>query len=461
MATLTTIPRPDIAVPAPPPPTPAAEYDRRLRAAADAIARLGLDVLVVYADREHCGDMSYLCGVDPRFEEGLLFLDRNGGRVIYLGNECQNYGPDPALGISQRLYQELSPQGQVRNQPIQLAQILADVGITAGTRVGTAGGKSFTAGYVADPLTSHWLPAFVVDALRQAAGSDAVVNAEEIFLGPRLGLRVAAVSALEILQCEYAAAATSQSVRGALLGIRPGVSEIEVADRLFTHGLPDSAHPMVNFGAKAARGLSSPTAATAARGAAFQVAQGLRGGLTCRAGAIAAGPQDLAPAVADRFPALIANYFDVMLAWYAAVKPGATTGEVFDACDKIRDGSVFRFALNPGHYLHIEEWSVSTFAPRDATPLRSGMLLQGDIIPVVDGPFCTVNVEDGIALADQALQADLAALDPGFPDRVAARRQFLRDHIGLDLDSSVLPLSSTPLWHTPYVLSPRLALTAS
>ena len=31
----------------------------------------GLDQLVVYADREHSANLSYLTGFDPRFEEAL------------------------------------------------------------------------------------------------------------------------------------------------------------------------------------------------------------------------------------------------------------------------------------------------------------------------------------------------------------------------------------------------------
>ena len=187
----------------------------------------------------------------------------------------------------------------------------------------------------------------------------------------------------------------------------------------------------------------------------------MRGGLTCRAGAVAAGPQDLAAEVAGKFPDLIVNYFDVMLAWYSEIRVGLTAGAVFKACDDVRDGDVFRFALNPGHFLNLEEWSVSAFAAGDDTPLGSGMLVRGDIIAVVDGAFCTVNIEDGIVLADEALRSEIEALDPGFAERVAARREFLRDQIGIDFDPSVLPLSNTPLWHTPYVLSPQLALAAS
>jgi hypothetical protein len=52
-------------------------------------------------------------------------------------------------------------------------------------------------------------------------------------------------------------------------------------------------------------------------------------------------------------------------------------------------------------------------------------------------------------------------LDPEFPVRVEARRTFLREEIGLTLDPAVLPLSNTPLWHTPFALDRDRALTVA
>jgi len=459
MAHLTRVAPPEFGRSSAPPATTIEEYEARLAATVERMAQEGLDVLVVYADREHFSDMAHLCGVDPRFEEGVLVLGRDGSRVIYLGNECQDYGPPPELGIAQRLYQEFSPQGQIRDRPVQLGDVWAEVGIGPGTVVGTAGGKYFDPRYVPQPRTAHSLPAYLVDALRDRAGADNVVNAERIFLDPETGLRMTA-SAREIAQCEYAASVTSDSVRGALAALAPGVRADVLADRFEHRGLPFSAHAMVNFGDKVRRGLSSPTAQTAELGAPYQIALGLRGSLTCRSGAIARSRDDLAPEVADFFPELIANYFDTMVAWYRALRLGASTGEVFAAADAARDPDVFSFALNPGHFLHTEEWSQSTFAAGADTALRSGMLLQGDIIPVVAGPFCAVNIEDGVALADERLRADLQNDHPDVWDRMQRRRRFLAEEIGVALDESVLPLSNMPLWHTPYALDPDAVLVA-
>ena len=44
--------------------------------------------LVVWADREHSANLSYLTGFDPRFEEAILIVGRDGEPAILVGNEC-------------------------------------------------------------------------------------------------------------------------------------------------------------------------------------------------------------------------------------------------------------------------------------------------------------------------------------------------------------------------------------
>jgi hypothetical protein len=74
------------------------------------------DALVVYADREHCANVAYLTGFDPRFEEALLLLSSEGRRKLLVGNECLGCLPDTqALGLEVELFQEFSLMGQPRN----------------------------------------------------------------------------------------------------------------------------------------------------------------------------------------------------------------------------------------------------------------------------------------------------------------------------------------------------------
>ncbi|AZI57989.1 hypothetical protein EH165_07390 [Nakamurella antarctica] len=457
MSNFAKIPAPAISVGAEPAAITNSEYLLRLVAAQDKLRSAELDFLLVYADREHFADLVHLTGVDPRFEEAIYVLSPDGLGNLLLGNENLKLWPAREIGIPVHLYQELSPLGQIRSSPLQLTDLLRTAGIETGSRVGVAGGKEFTAGFVQDPVHALSAPAYLVDALRQVVGlTGSVVNAEHIFKHPTSGLRTVS-SAHQIAHFEYAAAVASHSVMTALGHLHPGIAANTLADTLFDHGIPLSCHTMVNFGDR--QGLYSPSANVAQLGDAFAIAQGLRGGLTCRAGIIARGPEDLVGPAREGFPQLALNYFDVLIAWYEAATVGAATGDIFAAAESKRDRTVFEFALNPGHLLHLEEWSQSTFEQASPVRLQSGSMVQCDIIPVSTTPGLHVNVEDGVALADGALRAELANDYPELWDRVENRRRYLSDVIGVTLDESVLPMSTMPLWFTPYVMDAQLGMT--
>jgi hypothetical protein len=218
---------------------------------------------------------------------------------------------------------------------------------------------------------------------------------------------------------------------------------------------------MISFGEKVARGLSSPSANRAKRGDPFVVAYGVWGALNCRAGMVAEGPGDLAGPLREFYPRFVANYFEVVARWYESVKVGAAGSEVFAAVENARDPRCFALAVNPGHYIHLDEWVHSPFSPDSSVVLRSGMALQMDIIPVSAGPFCYTNAEDGIVLADASLRAELASRYPDAWKRMTARQAFMREVLGIRLDESVLPLGNMPGWMPPYALDLGKALVAS
>ena len=83
-----------------------------------------------------------------------------------------------------------------------------------------------------------------------------------------------------------------------------------------------------------------------------------------------------------------------------------------------------------------------------------------DIIPVSEGPFCYINAEDGIVLADEKLRAELGQKYPDCWQRISARQNFMRDVIGIRIDDSVLPLGNIPGILRPYALPPNLAFVA-
>jgi hypothetical protein len=215
---------------------------------------------------------------------------------------------------------------------------------------------------------------------------------------------------------------------------------------------------MVGFGEKVRRGLASASSNRARPGDAFTVAFGVNGALNCRAGAVARDPAELDGELREFFPRYASNYFDVVCAWYEAVRVDASAGNVFAAAEGARDPSLYDFAVSPGHYIHLDEWVHSPFSAGSTIRLCSGMVLQMDIIPVSNGPFCYINAEDGIVLADRDLRAELAARYPALWRRIQQRQDFMRDELGIRLDDSVLPLSNMPGWLPPYVLRPEQVL---
>ena len=72
------------------PAVPAEEYERRLSALVQAA---GTDWVLVFADREHSANLTWLVDDDPRFEEALLVLGRHGQRKLIVGNEGMGYLP--------------------------------------------------------------------------------------------------------------------------------------------------------------------------------------------------------------------------------------------------------------------------------------------------------------------------------------------------------------------------------
>ncbi len=454
MARLTDVALPEFGLETILPEIPPDEHRARLETLTAAMADARLDLLAVYADREHAANLAYLTGFDPRFEEALLLMDARGGRLLLVGNECMHYLPHPSLGLPVRRFQEFSLMGQSRSETPPLKAILEDFGVSKRARVGAVGWKYFGPGVVEDPAHALDLPAYLADALRALAGE--VVNAGALLMDPERGLR-AANSADQIAAFEFAAVRTSESLKAILRALKEGAVERDLARLFDGGGLPLSCHAMLSFGEKARRGLSSPSGRPARLGEAWTAALGIQGALTCRAGMLAHRPEDLPVELRGFYPRFAANYFDVTARWYSSIRVGASAGEVFGEADGTRDPALFDFFVNPGHLLGLEEWLHSPFSAGSAVRLRSGMALQMDIIPVSRGPWCTVNAEDGVALADATLRRVLAEGHPACWARIQARRRFMQEGLGIAMDESVLPLGNTTGWLAPYALAPERA----
>jgi Metallopeptidase family M24/Creatinase/Prolidase N-terminal domain len=456
-AELVTVALPAYDLPAEQPAVPAKTFLERLAAAGKAAATAGLDGLIVYGDREHFANVCYLTGYDPRFEEALLVLVPGRAPVLLVGNEGQAYARVVPPAVEVVLYQSLSLVSQDRSASSPLADILSGTGIGRGaaTRVGVAGWKYFGPADTARP--AEWIdaPAFLVDELR-ALGCHPV-NATGLFTEPGRGLRL--VSDTDQLACfEFAATHGSESMRRMLHGVRPGMTELEAFSLYRPTGLPYSYHPVLLSGERAALGLASPSGRVMRAGDPVSASLGYWGSNIARGGFLAESARGLPAGAADYVERLVAPYFACAAEWYETVGIGVTGGQLYDLVRRRLGDPFFGVHLNPGHFIHLDEWPSSPVYAGSGVVLASGMALQIDIIPATGTAYHTTNIEDGIVLADEAARDDLAARYPGLWRRVTTRRAFLAEVLGIRLRPEVLPLSNLAGYLPPFWLSPQLAM---
>jgi Xaa-Pro aminopeptidase len=439
------------------PSVPAKTHLERISTAERAAAEAGLDALIVYADREHFANLSYLTGYDPRFEESLLLLVPGRAPVLLVGNEGLAYAKVAPPGVEVRLYQTLSLVSQDRSASPPLAGILREAGIGGGgaSRPGIAGWKFFGPADTARP--DQWIdaPAFLVDELR-ALGC-APVNATALFTEPGRGMRL--VSDTDQLACfEFAATHGSQAMRRMLHGVRPGMTELEAFSLFRPTGLPYSYHPVMLSGERAALGLASASGRVMRAGDPVSASIGYWGSNIARGGFLAESAAGLPAGARDYVERLVAPYFGCAAQWYETVGIGVTGGQLYDLVKRHLGDPFYGVHLNPGHFIHLDEWPSSPVYPGSEVVLRSGMALQLDIIPATGTAYHTTNIEDGVALADEAARDDLAARYPGLWQRVTTRREFMAGVLGIRLRPEVLPLSDLAGYLPPFWLSPQLAM---
>ncbi|WP_374333741.1 M24 family metallopeptidase [Aestuariivirga sp.] len=453
-AVLTDIELPDFGSPVTEPVLDRGLYATRLERLARRMAEHGLDALVIYGDREHMANICWATGHDPRFEEALLLVVPGRPPTLFAGNEGYPYAEAAPGPFERRLWQPLSLMGQPRDRYTPLADLLRDGGLNTGQRIGLAGWKGFeSADGVFDP---HWFetPQYLVETLKRFGE---VSNAALLFMHPEDGLR--SLNEAEQIACfEYAATKTSSAIRDFIIGLRPGMSEHEACRNMGLDGAMQSVHINMSSGPRARYGLCSPSQRVIQRGDPIVLGYGLPGALNCRAGFVAEDAGDLAPGIRDYVERLVAPYFGAAVAWYETIGIGVAGGALHDAVMSRLSDPFFGIGLNPGHLIHLDEWVHSPIRKGSRLKLRSGMALQCDIIPATGTDYFTSNIEDGIALADEALRGELADHYPGAWSRIVKRRHFMTEALGITLRPEVLPLSSIPAWLPPFWLAPGKAM---
>jgi hypothetical protein len=432
----------------------AAEFEERIAA---LLAAVDVDQVVVYGDREHAASLVFLCNLDPRFEEVLLVLGR-GRRTLLLGKEDIGYIPIVPIEVDVILCPTLSLMGIDRSGGPTVEQALREAGVGAGDRVGVVGWKTLSPEESSGTFAPIFAPAFVVDTLREIAGSpELVVDVTAALTSPRSGLR-SFCSADQIAVFEWGASRCSAYVMEVLRAARPGVSERAAFRGVPWGGEPLSYHPVFSSGADVAVGLRSPSSRQLETGDAAIVGIGLWGGNCARGGIVAASEADLGSQSDGYLDGLAVPYWRAMATWYESLAVGAPGGDIFRTITELLEGEAFASSLNPGHLIHYEEWLDSPIRAGSTDPIASGMVIQTDIIPTGIRPGWTANCEDTVAIGDAALRADIELRHPDLWSRITARRTFMRDRLGIDVRDEVLPLTPTPAYFPPFWLDLDRAL---
>ncbi|MHB9108244.1 MAG: aminopeptidase P family N-terminal domain-containing protein [Armatimonadota bacterium] len=438
-----------------PPEIDAAEYRARLAAARQGMEARGLTHLVVYGDREHFANIQYLTGYDPRFEEALLIVRPEGTPLLLVGNEGEGYLPVSPLVVTgeirAELYQSFSLIDQPRGSSRPLRDILAGEGIGNGSTVGCAGWKYYTT--VEFPDTAHMLelPALIVDLLRSLAGQEAVTNVTDLFMHADYGLR-AKCSVAELAYLEYAGTRASEAMKRMLLGMREGMRDFELVAQMGYTGEPLNCHVTLSTDDNRDKSLSGPVGAILRRGSVFSSNVAYYGSNVCRTGWIAESADDLPANARDYIEAFAGKYFSAMGEWFRLLRIGTTGDALYRVIADNLPG--FGITLPPGHLIHMDEWLSAPVYAGSTIPIQSGMAMQVDVIPVSPVYYST-RMEDGMAIADATLRAELQAQYPQAYARCQARRQFMIDVLGFELAEEVLPLSNIPAIVPPFFLKPR------
>ncbi len=460
------------------PTIPAETYVNRIKVAQNIWFWRRLNAVVVYADREHAANLAYLTGYDARFEEALLIFNLQAEAAeaatvrtdmipirlpdrmptLLVGNEGWSYASVSPLPLTKVLYQNFSLPGQPRNSSESLDSILRKAGISEDAKVGVVGWKSFTDRDSAGENTWLDVPAYIADTLRTIVGEKGeVVNVTNSLIDPVDGLKnINDVDQLAAF--EFAASHTSQSLRNVLFGLKAGITEYEAVQLMQLNGIPHSVHLMLSSGDRTKLGLASPSSKVIQHGDPFTMAFGLFGALNARAGFVVNDADELPEAIQDYVDKLVVPYFRAVVDWYELVGIGVTGGELYEAIHRHIGGPFFGVSLNPGHFIHLDEWTHSPVYQDSTVPLKSGMAIQVDVIPATGTPYFTTNIEDGIALADEELRMAFSERYPEAWSRIQLRRDYMQNVLGIHLKPEVLPFSNIPAYLPPYLLSPQRAM---
>jgi Xaa-Pro aminopeptidase len=441
---------PEFSAVAEPPAAPVEEFQSRIDTLRARMEELRLSYLVVYGDREHFANLAYLTNFDPRFEEALLVIGPESRPLLIVGNECEAYLPISPLfqhgGLRTELYQPFSLLDQPRDRSRSLEDIFRGERIAAGVRVGCMGWKYYDNPHQMD------VPSYIVDVLRGIVGFDNLTDATRLLVHPGQGLR-SNCSPAEIAFFEYSNIKASEAMKRIHFALRCGMTDRELVEEASYDGTPLACHLTLKTGPSRIS-LASPNGSRIEKGHTWSANISFWGSNICRAGWIAEGMEDLPPVARDYVSAFAGPYFEAMAEWFNHLRIGQPGGVLYRVIRERLPFDKFNIFLNPGHLIHLDEWVSSPVYEGSDIRIRSGMVIQTDVIP--SSPvFFSTRMEDGVAIVDGALREELQRRFPECYGRCQSRRRFVQEILGIALPEEVLPLSNMACIVPPYLLRPE------
>lgn len=420
------------------------------------MAENNLDVLAIYADLEHGQNFEYLTGFIPRFEEGLLILYQNGEAYCLLGNETMRmeaYTRLPFKAI-------LTPYFSLPNQPFDveesLAELLKKADVTADMRVGLVGWKLFN-----DKIKKHYLmsdmPGFIIDAWKEVVDNPLqLVNATGLFVHPDKGVRTVN-NANEMAHYAYGQVLASNGILAGYDALEIGEKELAIAECLESQGQRNTVVTICSTGERFKNANVYPGIQKVELGDRFSMTVGYKGGLVSRAGYAVYDEKEIKGNEKNYLHYVAKPYFSAVATWLSTIRIGMTGGKLYEQIEQVVPKAKYGWHLNPGHLVADEEWLSSPIYPASEISLKSGMLIQLDLILSVPN-YSTANAENGIALADEQLRNEIKKNYPDIWQQIMKRRQFIQEKIGIQLSEEILPLSNTVAYFVPLMLNKKYGL---
>lgn len=412
------------------------------------------DSLVIYADVEHGGNFEYLIGFVPRFEEALLVLHKDGSAFIVLGNENLNKASKARIDVEPIHLPHFSLPNQPMNTKEDIIDILKQTKIDKADKIGIVGWKNFTSKLESN-MNLFDIPYFVVEAMKLMNPKAIFQNATYLFIGED-GVRTVN-NANEFAHYEFGATLAGNCILKAMEVLDEDVSEMEVASTLDAYGQCHNVVTIMATGSRFEKANMYPSSKTIKLGDPISITTGYKGGLQSRGGYAVKSTDQLPDAQKDYLDRVAVPYFVAIKQWLETIHVGMQGSYLYDHIEDILPKKTYGWSLNPGHLCGDEEWMASPIYPDSKECLKSGMLLQIDIIPSVPG-YAGISCESGILLADINLRKEIKEAYPSVWERIIKRRSYMINELGIQIGEDVLPTSIACAFCRPYLLDKTRAL---